>query len=118
MGEGGYREIQAPPRRHRIIDRPALADALGIELAALVDTHAAWIEEAIAPHRLTRQPQWTESVAVGRREFVEQVGAALGARARYRTPVVVGALHVLREARPPYGLSFATENTPGRVSSP
>lgn len=28
---GGYREIQAPPRRHRIIDRLALADALRVE---------------------------------------------------------------------------------------
>ena len=34
----GYHEIQSPPARFRIIDRRALAGALGVQLSSLVET--------------------------------------------------------------------------------
>ncbi len=46
--------------------------------------------------------QWEiESVAVGRREFVESVQRQLGERGRYREITQVEDVHVLREAAEP-----------------
>ena len=51
-----------------------------------------------------RQPEWTESLAVGRSEFVRDVQVALGSKARYREVVAEGQAHVLREPPTLYGV--------------
>src|SRR6185436_16487818 len=68
---GGYHEIQRQRARYRIVDRQALADALEIELRQLADLHREWVEAALQRGSAEREPQWSESVAVGGREFVE-----------------------------------------------
>jgi hypothetical protein len=48
---------------------------------------ADWQSEAISmglEHPLPREPAWTESLAVGRPEFLEQVADRLGIAARFR----------------------------------
>jgi hypothetical protein len=47
--------------------------------------------------RAQREPIWSESLAVGRREFVERVQGELGLTAQYREVVADGQAHVLRE---------------------
>ena len=102
---GGYRELHAPPTRYAIIDRPALIELLGMKsLLQLQETHAQWIEEAIRAGRGPRDPMWTESLAVGRSEFVRDVQVALGSKARYREVVAEGQAHVLREPPTLYGV--------------
>ena len=57
-----------------------------------------------------RQPEWTESLAIGRREFVELIGNELGERARHRRVEGIGEeAHVLREVSPPYRPHFSPE---------
>jgi len=81
----GYREIQAPPKRYRIIDVPVLIDLLGIrDLPTLQRTHRQWVEEALKTDRKEREGRWSESLAIGNRAFVEAVKARLGIAARYR----------------------------------
>ena len=108
---GGYHEIQGPSPRYRIVDRAALADALGLEhVSRLAGVHAAWVEAALRSGEQHRQPEWTESLAIGRREFVERIGGKLGERARYRRVEGIGEeVHVLREGSPPYGPHFGPE---------
>jgi len=100
---GGYHEIQAERARCRIVDRGALANVLGLESAdELAAAHAGWIEAALATGVGRREPGWSESVAVGRREFVERMAAELGTRALYRQVEEAGDAHVLRESGEPY----------------
>ena len=73
----GYHEIQRERERYRIVDREALAEALGLDVARLSEMHAEWIGEALESGDLEREAQWSESVAVGGREFVEGVAAEL-----------------------------------------
>jgi putative transposase len=107
---GGYQEIQRPPARYRIVDRAALAAALGIELASLTDAHREWVEAAIRRGQWRREALWSESVAVGGREFVERVQRELDNRGRYRQIEEIDNIFVLRDPAAAYGLGFDAEN--------
>jgi putative transposase len=82
--QGGYHEIQREPARYRIVDRRALAEAAGVKLTQLAAVHGQWVEAALRVREQRRRPLWTESLAVGEREFVEQFQCELGGRARQR----------------------------------
>jgi putative transposase len=105
----GYHEIQRPRRRYGIVDRRALADAIGVELSVLAKTHLEWVEAALRHAELQRQARWTESVAVGGPEFVAAVQRRLGSSALHREIVQLGNAHVLREEAGVYGW-FGGEN--------
>lgn len=111
---GGYHEIQQERLRYRVVDRQAVADALGIDLARLASAHREWIEEALRAGKVQRDAMWTESVAVGQREFVVGVQRALGHCGRYREVEQVGAVWVLREPAASYGAHLGAENAPIR----
>ncbi len=99
----GYHEIQMAPARYRIVDRTALAEVLGVEPASrLAKAHREWIEAALVEGAPARVPEWSESVAVGGRDFVERVGMDLGPRALHRQVELRGELNVLRDPQWPY----------------
>lgn len=100
---GGYHEIQQQRPRYRIIDRPALADALGIELPRLSAAHREAVEAGLRSGASQRKALWSDSVAVGGREFVEGVQRELGGRGRYREIEQVGDAYILRESAAAYG---------------
>jgi putative transposase len=95
---GGYREIQAPKERYRLIDREALMELLGIEEAGdLSLSHRRWVEEALNSSVMMRQGHWSESIAVGTPAFLGEVEARLGARASGRRIVTCQDGHELKE---------------------
>lgn len=106
----GYHEIQRPRRRYGIVDRPALAEALGIEVERLAAAHHAWVEEALRGAERQRQARWTESVAVGGREFVTRMQRELGPRGYHRAIETIADTHVLREDAGAYAAGFGFEN--------
>lgn len=71
---GGYREIQQPPKRYRIIDVPSLMSLINIKtLNDFQIQHRQWVEEEIALDKSVRDKIWTESLVVGNEAFVCQV---------------------------------------------
>jgi len=114
---GGYHEIQKPPRRFGIIDRPALAEVLEVSVADLADHHAQWVAEALATASHRRVHEWSSSVAVGSRQFVEGIQRALKSRANGRelkSFEVFANSFVLREPAAIYASHFVTEKPRGR----
>jgi putative transposase len=110
---GGYREIQNPPQRYRLIDQSALLGLLGFKSwASLQVQHAAWVDEALRADRARREEAWSSSLAVGRPAFVAEVKAALGLRAAHRASAAVDDVTALREAAPAYAVDFDAENAP------
>ena len=107
--EAGYHELQQPPARYRIIDRAALCGLLGTAEKRLAALQNEWIDAALANGRSGREPQWSESVAVGRRSFVEQVQEELGRRALYRDVEEVHGTSVLRDPPSSYGSDLSSE---------
>jgi putative transposase len=82
----GYRDIQWPRQRFCIIDLPAICQLTAMpDIAVLQRAHRGWVESALAQPRLQRQPEWTESIAVGSRKFVQSVTRDLGYRGVYRS---------------------------------
>ena len=101
----GYREIQTPPDRYRVIDEPALLDALEIgAVAELRECHRLWVEEALASDRASRDEWWTTAVAVGNRPYVDEVHRALGVRSPGRHVEQTGDTAWVRDDGASYGV--------------
>jgi len=82
---GGYAEIQSDPVKDSITDCGALMELLRIDsIQALRKLRGEWVEERLARGELAREGRWTESVAVGSRDFTERIKAKLGLRAKGR----------------------------------
>jgi putative transposase len=76
---GGYTEIQQPPRRYGLIDVPKLSTLCGFSaVAEFQAAYRRWVAQSLASDLPQRDGRWSESVAVGRRAFVEQVRRELG----------------------------------------
>ncbi len=104
----GYREVESPPKRYGIIDLKALMGLLAIrELEELQRARVQWVEDALRAGRAERDPAWSESVAVGRPEFLGAVKARLGVTGRHRKAVLVRHGHALRELGAAYSADLA-----------
>jgi putative transposase len=68
----GYHEIQNPRLRYSLIDHSSLIDLFNMgSMDELSKTYRDWVEEALERKDRERQPQWTESIAIGADEFYE-----------------------------------------------
>ena len=106
----GYHEIQKPRMRYGLIDQEeliVLVEAKGRE--DLKKIHQEWIEEKLNNGNPFREDQWTETIAVGRMEFVNEIRDDLGSRALGRSIVSDGEQHQLRDAQDPYKGHFDAE---------
>jgi hypothetical protein len=105
--ESGYGEIQNPRKRYAVIDTSALLTLTNCrDLLHLQTEHAHQVKPELASDRNRRDAAFSESLAVGNREFVEEVRRKLGAKARARGVVEQKDTIALREPRPSYGSHF------------
>jgi putative transposase len=104
----GYRELQNPPIRYRSIDTRVLADLLQIRRQSeLRQAHAEWVEAALREGGSQRDEAWSESLAVGSRDFVAGVQSELGISAAHRTISEIGGDHYrLHEPTADYAVNF------------
>jgi putative transposase len=72
------------------------------EIDRLRVTYRNWLDSAIMQGDFKRQPQWTGSIAVGSKVFVEKVKDQMGFKAIGRKVVENGDSFVLREPRVSY----------------
>ena len=101
--DSGYHAIQRPRQRYRIIDLEMLMQLLGCrEISGLQRRLANTAELALKEGMTSREAIWSETLAVGSREFITEVQGALGARARARAIVEQGSTFMLADARGRY----------------
>lgn len=94
----GYHEIMNGKERYRIIDTQALMELTGIgNIKRLRSDYETWIESALERNELKRETRWTESVAVGSKEFIERIKKRLGSKANYRAVRREKACYILKE---------------------
>ena len=110
---GGYREIQNPKQRYTLIDRQKLTALLGIKNAdQLSEYHRNWVEKVLKDGSSQRDAKWTESIAVGDKEFVMETKAKLGAKAMGRRALENNEGYELRETQNSYNSVFTPEKCP------
>jgi putative transposase len=100
----GYNEIQKPRRKNVIIDYEKLQGLFGTgSYENLRGIHKGWIEEYLLKEESQkRQAEWTESIAVGGKTFIEKAKGLLGIRAMGRDVIEGGGGYQLREEDVPY----------------
>lgn len=109
----GYNEIQVPPVRYSMIDRGELVAACDLQSdEQLRREHGQWIEEALSNGSKRRQPEWTESIAVGSKTFVEEVREKLNLRGKGRKVTGSTDHYQLREPSAAYNAHFGGEKGP------
>jgi putative transposase len=73
-------------------------------------THKGWVEEQLQGAGKKRQDEWTDSIAVGSKVFIENVKAQLGFRAKGRDVKEADEGYQLRENLSSYKALFGVEN--------
>jgi len=107
---GGYREIQQPPARYRLIDMEALMALIGVNTPQqLQHHHRQWVNDELAVNTLARDAAWSESLAVGNEAFVNEVQGLLGIKAKSRQATEAEGKFVLRETPGRYHASYDNE---------
>jgi putative transposase len=78
----GYNEIQKPKKRYGIIDFPRLMSILQFDDPEdLRASHRNWVEEKLKRNDGNRDGEWTESIGVGSKSFLQVLKQKLGYRA-------------------------------------
>lgn len=115
---GGYREIQQPPKRYRVIDLEKLSALCGFtRITDFQHAHRDWVNTALADQSSAREPRWSDSIAIGSETFVDQVKSELGLTARHREIAETNGAYTLREPFRPYAGHFDPENVPLRPNN-
>ena len=79
---GGYNEIQEPRRKCVLINYQRLAQLAGFSTYdAFQKVHKDLVSESLANDDNSRHTKWTESIAVGSKNFIETIKEQLGLRA-------------------------------------
>ena len=106
----GYCEIENSPTRYRIIDQPALLSSLELQdMEQFRQAREEWISTIMASDLNKRDAAWSNSLAVGRQEYVDQIKHALDVRARTREIAELDDRYVIRESSIAYADCFALE---------
>ena len=111
-----YDELIGKRKRYCLIDTQRLLQSLGIEDVKTFRTlYAEGIERQIADQALQRESFWTESLAVGSFEYIEQIKKEQWQRTVYEEDTVQLADQtracVVKEPRYAYGPDFDTKSS-------
>lgn len=103
----GYNEIQKPRKKNVLINYDKLMELLNAEsYNSVKETHKMLVEEALKAERNNRDEKWTQSIAVGSKDFVEEVKSMLGGLARGRNIKKTESAYQLREPSSSYNASY------------
>jgi len=106
----GHNEIQEPRRKNILIDYEKLQGLIGAEsYDQLRTSHEGWVKEYLGEGAKERQDEWTASIAVGGRSFIEKVRTLLGFRAKGRDILEGDEGYQLREGAASYKGLFGVE---------
>jgi len=109
----GYNEIQNPRRKCALIAYERLRALLDFSTyEGFVAAHRKWIDQSLRDNlNRKRDSKWTESIAVGSKDFTENTKRQLGIIAKGRKVIDSQGICELRESESAYLVNFASENS-------
>jgi putative transposase len=94
----GHMELTGKRQRYRLLDIDRLVQLLGLPNAqSLAEIHEHRIAQSIRDGCLARQPIWTESIAIGGRNFVEAIASKTQRRKKLRIATTEDGAWFVRE---------------------
>lgn len=106
----GYNEIQEPRRKNVLIDYERLQGLFGTSsYDELRSSHKGWVDEYLGGGVKKRQDEWTGSIAVGSKSFIDDVKARLGFKAKGRDAIEASEGYQLRESPANYKAFLGAE---------
>ena len=102
---GGYREIQSPPLRYRIIDLPALVTLCGApSLLDLQRYLREWVTQGLQGAPSRKEEKWSTSIAIGNDRFIEGVKSSLAVKTLHKPDVTYQEGNAIKEDLVSYNL--------------
>jgi putative transposase len=109
-------ELAGDRQRYRLVDRERLLQSLGAgSEKQLQEWYLGAVEHRIAQRELRREGYWTQSLAVGSRDFVERTTHEYAKRWEFETAAVTGGdgtTWAVRETPIPYAAFSAPKERP------
>jgi len=94
----GYYEIQYPSERYMVIDTERLLELNDMKSEDHYrDFRKACVDSEFHICDMKRNPEWSNSLAVGSSLYIDNVKAALGKSSRCRSKIIKGGGYALRE---------------------
>jgi len=107
---GGYDELVGTRTRHTVLRMDKMLELVGAgSREEFVRDYAATLEELIGRGGLRREPHWTESIAVGSREYVAAIDDQIKGRMRTKPSETQDGAWSVREPEAPYGQISGTK---------
>jgi len=107
---GGYSEIQEASDRYSLLDRDKLVVLSGCNSDEQFRIlHRQRVEESIQSKSKNRQPEWSESVAVGGQGYIEGIKNQLNRGSFGRKTLECDDSYILRESSAPYDYHLANK---------
>jgi putative transposase len=109
----GYYELQQPRQRQRnqLVNLVELSSLLGMrDIKGLRESRARWVARECQAGNFSRDPIWTECVAVGSQKYVEGILSRLKGKAKGREIRGDRERFVLKEATGAYLRTFGVES--------
>jgi len=108
----GYNEIQKPKRKCAIIDHDKLIKLCRYKsFKTFKFMHEALVENILAGNRYKKQNCWTQSLAVGKKDFVTEIKDRLAIRAKGRRIESAEGSYELKEEVAAYNAFFDVKNS-------
>ena len=103
----GYSEILDPPKRYTLIDYDKLISLCGyFDNDQFQSNYKSIIDDEIQKDNLKRKAYWTESIAVGDKEFIDDINMEFGALSRGRKIKSDNDKYLIQEEVNPYNGVF------------
>ena len=104
---GGYREIQSPPQRYRIIDLSTLMALCGAHsVPDLQRQLREWVAQGLQGMPSGKEEKWSTSIAIGSDQFIERVKSSLAVKAPHKPDAMNQERNTIKEDLVSYSLHF------------
>jgi len=111
----GHNEILQPRRRYRLIDYETLLGYCSARgYTEFCRDYIGWIDEELQNGAAAKESLWTESIAVGSKEFIEDIKTKMGSKAKGRQVRETDDKWGLCEPEGAYNTNFTLEKDPLR----
>lgn len=113
-----YHDWMGHRRRRKLVDLPKGLEFFGCNQPSEFQAHYRQrIEDAIAKNQLQRDAHWTESIAVGREQFVKEIARHIRYRSTLDSRPAESGSWILRDTMPPDSPTTPTERlAPAKLS--